>query len=90
MKQLKKMKLNNITIIIAIAIFFAGMLTQFKLTKTPVLNCPEIVLPKCPDCNCPPNVSVQQLDTESLRKIKGDFVYQPQFSGTVIMQNCPE
>lgn len=39
---------------------------------------------KCPDLKCPPNVTVQQLDMSEIKRIKGDFNYQPTFSGTII------
>lgn len=77
--------INKIAMIVgAVAIFFAGMFTNYKLTKTPILNCPEINIPKCPEC--PPQVTLQQLDMTSIKKIKGDFTYSPQFHGTVILE----
>lgn len=72
-----------LTIVIAVVCFGAGMGLQYKLTREPVIK-----IPPCPDCNCPPNVSVQQLDMNAIRKVKGDFVYSPEYSGTIIMNNC--
>ena len=71
-----------LTIVIAIVCFGGGMLTHAKLFKQ------KIDIPPCPDCNCPPNVSVQQLDMNAIKKVKGDFVYSPEYSGTIIMNNC--
>ena len=68
-----------ITIAICVVCFGAGMLTHNKLFKQEI---------NIPDCNCPPNVSIQQLDMSMIRKIKGDFLYSPEFRGTVIMNNC--
>lgn len=42
-------------------------------------------IPDCV-CNCPPatEVSLQSLDLEALKKIKGDFNYNPSLSNVVI------
>lgn len=71
-----------ITIAICVLSFGAGMLTHAKLFKQ------EIKIPPCPDCNCPPNVSIQQLDMGLLKKWRGVFTYSPEYSGTIIMNNC--
>jgi hypothetical protein len=73
-----------ITIAICVLSFGGGMLTHAKLFKQ------EVKIPPCPDCNCPPNVSIQQLDMSTIRKIKGDFTYSPKYDGTVIMNNCQD
>lgn len=73
-----------ITIAICVISFGGGMLTHAKLFKQ------EIKIPPCPDCNCPPQVQIQQLDMSTIRKIKGDFTYSPRYDGTVIMNNCQD
>lgn len=70
-------------VIISVVIFLGGLFTGFKLTKDPICNCPEIVIPPCP-----PAVKVQSLDLESVKKIKGNFTFSPTYSGTIyIVQN---
>lgn len=79
-------KFNIILTIIALLIgTILGIFTQSKLSKPPQFKCPEVI---CPDLihNCPPNVTIQQLDLDNIRKIKGGFQYSPTFSGTVIMK----
>jgi hypothetical protein len=56
-----------------------GFFTYKYTIKTP--KCPDLV---CPTVNCPPNVNVQQLDLDKIKKIKGDFTYSPTFTGTII------
>jgi hypothetical protein len=47
---------------------------------------PKIVIPSCPACNCPPSteIKLQELDMDNLRRIKGDFNYNPSLSNVTI------
>ena len=71
-----------ILIAIVIASFGGGMFANYKMTKAPICNCPEITIPKCP-----PSIEVQSLDLERIRKIKGDFTFSPVYNGDVYMVN---
>lgn len=66
----------------ALLIFGGGMYTNSKLQRPIELKCPE-----CPDLKCPPNVSVNTLNLDEVRKLKirGGFVYSPVFNGDVQM-----
>ena len=35
---------------------FGGMILQKKLQPEIKFSCPEVRVPKCPDCNCPPTL----------------------------------
>lgn len=59
-----------------------GIFAGAKMAKAPVCNCPEVVIPKCP-----PNIEVQSLDLERIRKIKGNFTFSPVYNGDVYMVN---
>ena len=66
--------------------FFIGMIAgvYFKkfTEKSITLKCPEM-----PTVNCPPNVTVQQLDMTDLKKIRGGFTYAPTYQGTIILSD---
>ncbi len=71
---------------VAVALFGGGMFTNFKLTKAPICNCPEmpdIIIPE--QKPCPPAIEVQSLDLDKVRKIKGDFTFSPVYNGDVWM-----
>lgn len=70
-----------ITIAIGIVLFFGGMFTNYKLTKAPICNCPD--LPEINIQKCPPAIEVQSLDLDKVRKIKGDFTFSPVYNGDV-------
>lgn len=74
-------------IVSAVSLFFGGMFTNSKLQRKVELKCPE-----CPSMKCPPNVSVNSLSMEELRKMKirGGFTYSPVFNGEVIMLVDPK
>lgn len=65
-------------IIIAIVIFLSGLFTGFKLQKQPIIN-----IPACPEC---PSIEVQSLNLDNIKKIKGDFTFAPQYSGTITIK----
>ena len=73
---------NYLLIAATVIVFFLGMFTNYKLTKAPTCNCPEITIPKCP-----PSIEVQSLDLDKIRKIKGDFTFSPVYNGDVYMVN---
>lgn len=85
-KELDIIKMYKILLYVAcgIIIFFGGMFTNSKLQREIKLECPE-----CPDLKCPPNVSVNTLSLDDLRRmrVKGDFIYSPVFSGTLIFKD---
>lgn len=60
----------------------SGIIGGARIAKAPICNCPELVIPKCP-----PNIEVQSLDLERIRKIKGDFTFSPVYNGDVYMVN---
>lgn len=72
-----------ITIAISVALFFGGMFTNYKMTKAPICNCPE--LPQINIPKCPPAIEVQSLDLDKVRKIKGDFTFSPVYNGDVFL-----
>lgn len=67
-----------------VLIFFAGMFANSKLQREIKLSCPE-----CPDLKCPPNVQVNSLPLDEVRKmkIKGGFTFAPVYNGDVMMVN---
>lgn len=75
--------INKIAMIVgAVAIFFAGMFTNYKLTKTPILNCPEINIPKCPPNE--PSMKIQTIDVNKLKRLKS-FTFAPQYTGNIYL-----
>lgn len=71
---------------IALAIFGGGMATQ-RFVFTPKLNC-NITIPPCPDCKCPPMMSVAPVDFDKIKTKRGDFHYNQTFDHVnVIMCN---
>lgn len=68
--------------LIAAGVFASGTFTGFKLTKEPVCNCPEVVIPPCP-----PAVEVQNLDVDKLKRLKS-FTFAPQYSGNIYLLNA--
>lgn len=73
-----------IYVVVSVGIFFTGMFTNSRMQREIKLDCP-----KCPDLKCPPNVQVNALNLEELKrlKIKGGFTYSPVYNGDVIQQN---
>lgn len=65
-------------------VFFAGMYTQHKLAPAIVVSCPP-----CPTLRCPPNVTVNSLPLDEVRKlkIKGGFTFAPVYNGTVMVMD---
>ncbi|HRO76126.1 MAG TPA: hypothetical protein PLP27_08280 [Crocinitomicaceae bacterium] len=63
-------------------LFFGGMLANSKMQRPVKLECPP-----CPDLKCPPNVQVNTLPLDEVRKmkIKGGFTFAPVYNGTVVM-----
>jgi hypothetical protein len=66
------MYLKAIPYIIA-ALIGAGLTVGVTMLTAPeiVVKAPEI--PKCPDCNCPPSVSLNGFDVDKLNNKKGTF-----------------
>lgn len=78
-------KMGLIYVLAGASMFFLGMLANSRMQRDIKLECPE-----CPDLRCPPNVSVNSLNLEELKKMKirGGFVYSPVYNGDVVQNNC--
>lgn len=65
-------------IIIAICAFGSGLIFQAKVLT------PKIVIPKAPDCICPPAVAIdlQSFDVNKIKKVQ-TFTYAPSITGNI-------
>jgi hypothetical protein len=72
-----------IYVISAILLFGGGMLTNSKMQRPIKLECPP-----CPNIKCPPNVTVNTLSLDDLKKlkIKGGFTFSPVYNGSVYLK----
>lgn len=69
--------------VVSAGLFFAGMFTNSKLQRPVKLECPP-----CPDLKCPPNVTVNTLSLDELKKLKirGGFTFSPVYNGSVYLK----
>lgn len=76
-----------IYVVSAVVLFGGGMITNSKLQRPIKLECPP-----CPDLKCPPNVTVNTLPLDEVKKLKirGGFTFAPVYNGSVIMQNASD
>jgi hypothetical protein len=76
-----KTHLLIIALAVGIAIGSGGTLFIAKMIK------PEIKIPSCPACNCPPatEVHLQDFDLEKLNNKKGTFSYSPQLNNVRVI-----
>jgi len=68
--------------VVSAGIFGAGMFANSKLQRPIKLSCPP-----CPEMKCPPNVQVNTLPLQELKKmkIKGGFQFAPVYNGTIYL-----
>ncbi len=68
-------------IALPLALFACGLVGGIFLQQRVISR--EINVPACPDCRCPdPVVSVQPFDVQKMKRI-GEFIYSPQFNGSI-------
>lgn len=72
-----------IYVVASILLFGGGMFTNSKLQRPIKLECPP-----CPDLKCPPNVTVNTLSLNELKKLKirGGFTFSPVYNGSVYLK----
>lgn len=72
-------------------IYAAGIISGIAFQQK-AFNQDPVPCPECPSLTCPPatEVNLQTLDMEGLRRIKGDFNYNPSLSNVIVKINCPD
>ncbi len=80
--------MKTILIVGAICLLTGGGIGSVATLRISKAVKPTIEIPACPacECNCPPatEVKLQTLDMDALKRIKGDFVYNPSLSNVSI------
>jgi hypothetical protein len=81
--------MKTILIVAAICLLTGGGIGSVATLRISKAVKPTIEIPACPACpnlSCPPSteVKLQTLDMDALKRIKGDFVYNPSLSNVSI------